>query len=56
MFVETGPIERALRSFGSLPHRIEFVRETDGVTWIDDSKATNVGAVAGAFEAVTAPG
>jgi UDP-N-acetylmuramoylalanine--D-glutamate ligase len=55
MFVETGPIERALRSFGGLPHRIEFVRETDGVTWIDDSKATNVGAVAGALEAVTAP-
>jgi UDP-N-acetylmuramoylalanine--D-glutamate ligase len=55
MFADVGPIERAIRSFAGLPHRIEFVREADGVTWIDDSKGTNVGAVVEAIEAVTAP-
>jgi len=55
MFVDPGPIERALRSFRGLPHRIEFVREVKGVTWIDDSKGTNVGAVVEALDAVPAP-
>ncbi|HEY6420305.1 MAG TPA: UDP-N-acetylmuramoyl-L-alanine--D-glutamate ligase [Candidatus Binataceae bacterium] len=55
MFVDTGPIERALRSFRGLPHRLEVVREADGVTWIDDSKGTNVGAVVEALDAVAAP-
>ncbi len=31
----------ALASFAGLPHRCEFVRELDGVRYIDDSKATN---------------
>ncbi len=48
-------IERALASFKPLAHRIEFVREKDGITWIDDSKGTNVGAVVEALEAVDAP-
>jgi UDP-N-acetylmuramoylalanine--D-glutamate ligase len=35
------PIGRALRSFAGVPHRLELVRELDGVRWINDSKATN---------------
>ena len=45
-----------LRRFSGLPHRCQFVREHQGVRWINDSKATNVGstlaAVAGLAEAV----
>jgi len=35
-----------VRSFRGLPHRLERVRDLDGVAWFNDSKATNVGAVA----------
>jgi UDP-N-acetylmuramoylalanine--D-glutamate ligase len=34
----------ALASFSGLPHRGEVVGRRGGVTWIDDSKATNTGA------------
>lgn len=34
-------VRDGLRAFRPDPHRIEFVAETGGVTWIDDSKATN---------------
>src|SRR5690606_9147298 len=34
----------ALRAFRGLPHRCEWVADRGGVTWINDSKATNVGA------------
>jgi UDP-N-acetylmuramoylalanine--D-glutamate ligase len=33
-----------LRSFKAMPHRLEPVGERDGVLWINDSKATNIGA------------
>jgi len=36
----------AVRSFRGLPHRLEKVRDLDGVAWFNDSKATNVGATA----------
>jgi UDP-N-acetylmuramoylalanine--D-glutamate ligase len=48
-------IELALADSQPLAHRIEFVREKSGITWIDDSKGTNVGAVVEALEAVSAP-
>lgn len=35
-------IQRGLDSFPGLPHRLEFVRERNGVEFINDSKATNV--------------
>jgi UDP-N-acetylmuramoylalanine--D-glutamate ligase len=35
-------IQQALDTFPGLPHSLEFVRELDGVEWINDSKATNV--------------
>ncbi len=37
---------RVLASFGGLPHRLEFVAEVERVQFYDDSKGTNVGAVA----------
>jgi UDP-N-acetylmuramoylalanine--D-glutamate ligase len=48
-------IERALAEFRGLPHRLELVAEKNGVTFIDDSKGTNVGAVVQALAAVPAP-
>ncbi len=40
---------RALMTFGGLEHRHRVVHESGGVRWIDDSKATNVGAVVAAL-------
>jgi UDP-N-acetylmuramoylalanine--D-glutamate ligase len=37
-------IAEALRTFGGVPHRLEFVRELRGVRWVNDSKATNAAA------------
>ncbi len=39
----------ALKSFKGLPHRCEVVETKDGVCWINDSKATNVGATLAAI-------
>jgi UDP-N-acetylmuramoylalanine--D-glutamate ligase len=39
-------IQKALQSFRPGRHRIETVYEADGVTWVDDSKATNPHAAA----------
>jgi len=43
----------ALRAFTPPPHRGEFVREVDGVTWINDSKSTNLDALAQALRGQT---
>jgi UDP-N-acetylmuramoylalanine--D-glutamate ligase len=37
-------IRAAVRTFPGVEHRLEFVRELDGVAWYNDSKATNVDA------------
>jgi UDP-N-acetylmuramoylalanine--D-glutamate ligase len=39
----------ALRGFRGLPHRCETVDTIHGVAWVNDSKATNVGAVRAAI-------
>lgn len=44
-------IRDALRSFRLDPHRIEVVAVAEGVTWIDDSKATNPHAAASSLAA-----
>jgi len=41
---------QGLRLFRGLPHRLERVRELQGVTWYNDSKATNVGATLKSLE------
>ncbi|MBI5481587.1 MAG: UDP-N-acetylmuramoyl-L-alanine--D-glutamate ligase [Deltaproteobacteria bacterium] len=43
-------VRAAAREFHPLQHRLELVRELDGVAYYDDSKGTNVGAVAAALE------
>jgi UDP-N-acetylmuramoylalanine--D-glutamate ligase len=53
--VELRAIEAALAEFAGLPHRMEFVAESGGVTYIDDSKGTNVASVVEALAAVRAP-
>ncbi len=42
-------IKVGLQAFCPLPHRIEFVAEVNGVSYYNDSKATNTGAVIGAL-------
>jgi len=44
-------ISSALRDFEGLPHRHQLVYEHGGVTWINDSKATNVGSTLSAIQA-----
>ncbi len=44
----------SLRTFAGLAHRCQWLRERDGVTWYDDSKATNVGAALAAIEGLGA--
>lgn len=41
---------QCLKTFSGLPHRCENIAEYDGVTYIDDSKATNVGATIAALK------
>lgn len=47
---DTGAIASALREIRGLAHRAVIVRELDGVTYVDDSKATNVGATVAALD------
>ncbi len=39
----------ATRRFVGLPHRTELVLDRDGIRWVNDSKATNVGATVAAL-------
>jgi UDP-N-acetylmuramoylalanine--D-glutamate ligase len=48
------PMLEALRSFAGLVHRCQWVRERNGVSYYDDSKATNVGAALAAIEGLGA--
>jgi UDP-N-acetylmuramoylalanine--D-glutamate ligase len=45
----------AVADFKGIPHRIEFTEEKNGVAFYDDSKGTNVGAVARALETFSRP-
>jgi UDP-N-acetylmuramoylalanine--D-glutamate ligase len=45
----------ALADFRGLPHRSEIVRTRAGVTWVNDSKGTNVGAALRSLESFTQP-
>jgi UDP-N-acetylmuramoylalanine--D-glutamate ligase len=48
-------IAAALRTFRSLPHRLELVGEFAGVQWINDSKATNVSSTGVAIDGMERP-
>lgn len=47
--------QAALKEFQGLAHRTQWVAEISGVTWINDSKATNPGACLAALEGLNAP-
>jgi UDP-N-acetylmuramoylalanine--D-glutamate ligase len=48
-------IAEGLRSFRAIPHRVEPIREVDGVLWINDSKSTNITSTEVAIAAVERP-
>lgn len=48
-------IKEGLRTFKGVEHRLEFVREIDGVKFINDSKATNVDSVWYALQSFDEP-
>ena len=48
-------IIKAVESFNGLAHRMEWVRDYQGVSYYNDSKATNVGAVARSLESFNKP-
>ena len=48
-------LQQALDTFEPAPHRMETVATTDGRTWINDSKATNIDSTYFALEAITQP-
>ena len=52
MGVENAAIAAGLKSFNGIAHRMQKLGEVDGVTFIDDSKATNPDAAIKAVESV----
>lgn len=55
MGVPAPVIRHSLRTFAGVEHRIEFVRELDGVRYINDSKGTNVDSTIKAIQTMTRP-
>ena len=53
--VAPATIRRSLYGFAPVEHRLEPVRESGGVLWINDSKATNVDSVYYALESMKRP-
>ncbi len=47
--VDADTVAAAIRTFPGLPHRQELVATIDGVSWVNDSKATNTDATARAL-------
>ena len=55
MEIRCDVIRESLATFEGVPHRLEFIREVDGVRYVNDSKATNVNAVWYALESFAEP-
>jgi UDP-N-acetylmuramoylalanine--D-glutamate ligase len=53
--IPRGAIQKTLESFAGLEHRLELVREKDGVIYYNDSKGTNVGAVVKSLASFSLP-
>lgn len=49
-------IVKGLQVYGGLPHRFQTVATNDGVRWINDSKATNVGSTVAALNGLRVAG
>ena len=48
-------MKEVVTKFAGLPHRSEIVAERDGIVWVNDSKATNVGATSAALMGLDRP-
>jgi UDP-N-acetylmuramoylalanine--D-glutamate ligase len=55
MGVPTASIRATLKNFRGVEHRLEVVRELNGVTYVNDSKATNVDSVWYALQSFESP-
>jgi len=55
MEVRSDIVRTSLSSFEGVPHRLEMVREVEGIQYVNDSKATNVNAVWYALESMNQP-
>jgi UDP-N-acetylmuramoylalanine--D-glutamate ligase len=55
MGIPTASLRATLRNFKGVEHRLEFVREVNGVGYINDSKATNVDSVWYALQSFQSP-
>ena len=55
MGVPCETMREVLKTFKGVEHRIETVRELDGVTWINDSKGTNVDSTQKAIATMNRP-
>jgi UDP-N-acetylmuramoylalanine--D-glutamate ligase len=53
--VEPEAVATGLRTFAGVRHRLERIAVKDGVTWVNDSKATNVASTIVALEAFENP-
>lgn len=53
--LDNGKILAALKSFKGVEHRLELVREIEGVKFINDSKATNIDSVVVALKSFDEP-
>ncbi len=53
--VDAAVIAHTLRTFTGVEHRIEFVRELEGVRYINDSKGTNVDSTIKAIQTMNRP-
>ena len=47
--------EQSLNAFYSIEHRLDFFSESNGKTWINDSKSTDFGATAFSLENIEGP-
>lgn len=53
--IEAEEVQRAAQLFEPLPHRLQRVAEIEGVSFINDSKATNLAAMQAAVESMQGP-
>ena len=53
--VDLDAMAEGMANFEAIPHRVEPVREVDGVVWINDSKSTNVTSTEVALAALSRP-
>ena len=55
MMIPTASLRATLKNFKGVEHRLEFVREVGGITYVNDSKATNVDSVWYALQSFRQP-